>query len=156
MTEALLKGVGADFRSTLIIIRWINFLHENVPASQVPRLFEYYENIGWISKETRNHLTEMALGMKPRDEIYEQYPLESFIPGKKEVEEVESFESVIEEKYRLRIDEAQDWRLDSEDHLKSYLFIQELVGDKVNKDEWNAIELRIDQFRHGLRGFYGV
>lgn len=156
MAEELLKQLKNDFRSTLIAIRWINFLHEKASPDQLPKLFEYYAKIGWISSEAQRKLTDMANGLKPESEFYEDVPIEPFVPAGHELPAKERLDSFMNEKRGADQEFDQDWRLSSEDHLKSYMFIKELVGETVNKDEWNSIELRIDQFRQGLKAYYGV
>lgn len=153
MATGMLKMVGNDFKSTLIAMKWITFLQEKVSALTIPRMFEYYGRIGWLSPEAQKQMTDIAAGMRPSEEVIEPPSISPFVPAMKR-QDMEDFE-VEEKRGRLEI-EIEDWRLSAEDHMRSYMFIQELKGEKVSKDEWNAIELRLDQFKQDLRAYYGV
>jgi len=146
--------VGNDFKSTLIAIKWITFLQERVPTETIPRLFEYYARIGWLSPDAQKQMTDLAAGLRPSEEIIEPPSLSPFVPAMRR-REVEDFEEEEEKKGRFEV-EIEDWRLSSDDHMRSYMFIQELKGERVSKDEWNAIELRLDQYKQDLRAYYGV
>jgi len=156
MADELLRQLKNDFRSTLIAVRWINFLQDRVSPDEIPKLFEYYAKIGWISMEAQKKLTDMADGLKPASEYYEQAPIEPFVPAGHEFSFKERLDRIMGEDQPPSQEFDRDWRLASEDHLRSYMFIKELVGETVNKDEWNSIELRIGQFRQGLKAYYGV
>lgn len=156
MSTEMLDRIQTDFRSTLVVARWIEFLKERVPIDRIPRLFEFYARIGWISNEARHWLTNILLGISPDDELYDDLRTDPLVPAASESGMWDRTPGFMENMSISESEEKLDWRLSLDDHLKSYMFIQELSGNEIDRDEWNAIELRIEQLKNGLREVYGV
>ncbi len=67
-----LKGHGellntidrTDIRKIEEVLDWLEFLIEHVGKNEIPRILEYYRNVGWISEKARNELMEYAEGIE--------------------------------------------------------------------------------------------
>lgn len=49
-----------------ILNKWLKFMLERVGHNNLPRLLDYYENLGWISMEVSDKLIELAETQKQR------------------------------------------------------------------------------------------
>jgi len=52
--------------------------------------------------------------------------------------------------------EKPTWRLLPEDHTKSLLFIERLLGNKIDRARLNSVEREMAKVKHGLEELYGI
>ena len=52
--------------------------------------------------------------------------------------------------------EKPTWRLLPEDHTKSLLFIERLLGHKIDRARLNSVEREMAKVKHGLEELYGI
>ena len=52
--------------------------------------------------------------------------------------------------------EKPTWRLLPDDHTKSLLFIERLLGNKIDRARLNSVEREMTKVKHGLEELYGI
>jgi len=60
----LLEDLNEDLQTQVLATRWLGYLLQFVDHENLEKLLEYYESIGWISREAKKKLIIMAKGMK--------------------------------------------------------------------------------------------
>jgi flagellar protein FlaD len=133
--EVILKSIPKNYMSTVLIMRWIEFMFERVKRDKITLLLDYYKSIGWISEEVKAEIMSHARGT---------------------VQDVSKYNDISAEEVKAEYHRIEDWRLSAEDHLKSLLFIEKIAGKEVNKDELNALEQQIAEFKRALEGYHKV
>ncbi|MCD6383325.1 MAG: flagella protein [Thermoplasmata archaeon] len=141
--QPILSHLPTDYRTMILVFRWIEFLFERVTRDKIGMLLEYYKDVGWISDEVKSKVMAFARGEIQDVTKYEPTDGE---PGP------ELFDKGGTALYK----KVSDWRLSADDHLKSLLFILKIAGIEVNKDIFNAIEQEIKMFKQNLEEYYGV
>ncbi|MDY6985760.1 MAG: FlaD/FlaE family flagellar protein [Candidatus Thermoplasmatota archaeon] len=61
--KAVLGGIPDTYSSNAFTIKLLEFLISKIGRKNLPDLLEYYESIGWIGKDARKQLLEMASGV---------------------------------------------------------------------------------------------
>lgn len=140
--KPILWEIQKNYSTTVLVMRWIEFMFERVKRDKISLLMDYYKDIGWISDEIKSLIMGYARG---------------------EIQDVLSYEEeeITTEPFQtnpLPIDYKQvnDWRLSAEDHLKSLLFIMKISGKDVDKDNLNSLEQEISSFKRSLEAYHGV
>jgi len=54
--------IGKDYRTRMILLRWIEFLLKHVPRERIPELLSYYEDIGWIGEDVKYEVIDLVKG----------------------------------------------------------------------------------------------
>lgn len=148
--QAFLDRIDVDSRTNLTIMRWIRFLTERTEPEALSELFRYYNRIGWIGDEVEAYLVAVANGTKPSEQTFDQDEREK---------EVEDHELLVVKKRPQRKpkkdedSEEVDWRLDPDDHIRSWMFIMEIAGVPADKNLWCDLGQRLDRFEGGLDEF---
>jgi len=144
--EALLPRINNDYISSILVLRWIEFMLERVSRDKVSCLLNYYREIGWLSDQAKSQVMAFARG--------EIQDVNNYNPEEadKEIFTVEGTHLEIGTVYQS----ASDWRLTAEEHLKSLLFILKIKGTKIDKDRLNALEIDIKDFKSKLDKHLGV
>ncbi|HDD59331.1 MAG: hypothetical protein DRN35_00200 [Thermoplasmata archaeon] len=141
--KPILERLPMDYRTMILVFRWIEFLFERVTREKIGMLLEYYKDVGWISDEVKSKVMAFARG-----EVQD--------PTKYEPAEGEPGPELFDKGGPPMYKRVSDWRLSADDHLKSLLFILKIAGTDVNKDIFNAIEQEIKTFKQNLEEYYGV
>lgn len=140
----ILNEISYDYRTVILVLRWIEFMFERVTRERISALLDYYKDIGWISDKVKSQIMAYARG--------EIQNVLSFEPD-------ESDENVLLEtsaKQPSDYKKVSDWRLSADDHLKSLLFVTKIANISVNKDTFNSLEEDIKIFTRNLEGYHGV
>ncbi|HUV61982.1 MAG TPA: FlaD/FlaE family flagellar protein [Thermoplasmata archaeon] len=143
----VLDRIDVDSRTNLIIMRWIRFLMEKTSLEAIPELFQYYYRIGWISEEVEEYLVTVSEGFRlpePNDEeemLYEAVEDQNLLVTKS---------STKKKPMKRKAGPDEEWRLTSEDHLKSWLFVLEIAGFETDKNMWYELRQKIDFLEDGL------
>lgn len=140
--KPILQKIKQDYSSTVLVMRWIEFMFERVKRDKMSLLLDYYKDVGWISDNIKSQVMGYARGEIQDILAYEEETIttEHFQPNAVPVD------------YK----KVNDWRLSAEDHLKSLLFITRISGKEVNKDHLNSLEQEIMTFKRSLEAFHGV
>lgn len=148
---AVLESIEADFRTNLVIMRWLRFLMEKMDRKALPQLFSYYQRIGWISKKVEEYLVQVSEGTSlPRFGEEETYVEDEDVDNHTLLLSKQPVKEAPEQAVGL------DWLLSPEDHIKSWMFITELKGDEIDKNVWNELEQRMDTFEFDIESYYRV
>jgi len=142
LSQPILTHVRPDYTTTVLVLRWIEFMFERVKRDKISLLLDYYKDCGWISDEVKAQVMSYARGEIQDVTSYE--PEEDLLALDKEGDFPQDYKKV------------EDWRLSAEDHLKSLLFIEKIAGRVVNKDSLNSLEQEISKFKRNLEGYHGV
>ncbi len=59
----LLKRVSEDLKSHILAERWLGYLLQYVNHKELEKLMNYYQEIGWISRDVKENLIRMAEGI---------------------------------------------------------------------------------------------
>ncbi len=59
----LLKTLPDDINTYVMIHKWLGFLLQHIDHKELEKLMEYYQNIGWLSAESREKLISIAEGI---------------------------------------------------------------------------------------------
>ena len=141
-SKPILWCIKKDYTTTVLVMRWIEFMFERVKRDKISLLLDYYKDIGWISEEVKSQIMRYARGEIQDVLAYEEEEIHS-----------EHFQSnAVPVDYK----KVNDWRLSAEDHLKSLLFIMKISGKEVNKDRLNSLEQEIASFKRSLEAYHGV
>jgi len=143
---SILDKISQDYKTTLLVLRWIEFLFERVPRTKISLVLDYYQKLGWISSEVRSQLLNYARG-EVADVLKYEPPMNDTEEGL-----LTGSGNMISEDYKP----VDSWRLSAEDHLKSLLFIFKIKGDDINKDELNILDSEITDLKKSLENFYGI
>lgn len=140
--KPILWYIKKDYSTTVLVMRWIEFMFERVKRDKVSLLLDYYKDIGWIGDDIKSQIMGYARGEIQDVLAYEEEDItaEPFQAGGVPID------------YK----KVNDWRLSAEDHLKSLLFIMKISGQDVNKDHLNSLEQEISSFKRSLEAFHGV
>ncbi len=65
----LLQKIGSDYRSSLLAMRWIEYLLERVDLADLPQVLDYYRKINWISNEVKADILWKIKGIKIEKKI---------------------------------------------------------------------------------------
>ncbi|MEM3396591.1 MAG: FlaD/FlaE family flagellar protein [Thermoplasmata archaeon] len=60
----LLQSIGTDYRSSLLAMRWIEYLLDRVDLNELPQVLDYYRKINWISNEVKADILWKIKGIK--------------------------------------------------------------------------------------------
>ncbi|MEM3444650.1 MAG: FlaD/FlaE family flagellar protein [Thermoplasmata archaeon] len=60
----LLQSIGTDYRSSLLAMRWIEYLLDKVDLNELPQVLDYYRRINWISNEVKADILWKIKGIK--------------------------------------------------------------------------------------------
>ena len=52
--------------------------------------------------------------------------------------------------------EKPTWRLLPEDHTKSLIFIERLMGRKIDRTQLNTVEREMSKVKHSMEELYGI
>ncbi len=133
----------------VIILRWLEFLLQRVKRERMPPLLDYYIDINWISEEVKDRLLTFMRGEIPDIMAYEP--------------DNEQFNEVVETlgnddgwHRQLNNKNVDEWRLTAEDHLKSYLFIQRILGNDTDLNVLNQVEREIESIQGNLKKYHGL
>jgi len=149
--RSALEYMGVDFRTNLVVMRWLTFLLEKVRREALPDLFGYYERIGWISERVKTMLVQMSEGARPSDRL----PQEEIVID----QDVEDHSLLLSKEPvggPRRPPEETGWQLTPEDHIKSWAFLMEIKGEPVDKNLWCDLETRIDSFEFSVEEYYRI
>ncbi|OGS52615.1 MAG: hypothetical protein A3K75_01985 [Euryarchaeota archaeon RBG_13_61_15] len=150
--RAALEYMSVDFRTNLVVMRWLTFLLEKVKREALPDLFGYYERIGWMSERVKNMLVQVSEGAKPS----ERPPQEEIVID----EDVEDHSLLLSKEpikgSKKTPAEETGWQLTPEDHIKSWAFLMEIKGEPVDKNLWCDLETRIDSFEFSVEEYYRI
>lgn len=142
--EPILPEISYDYRTVILVMRWIEFMFERVTRDRISALLDYYKDVGWISEKVKSQIMAYARGeiqnilrFEPED-VDEEVLLDSSPKQPSDYKKV------------------SDWRLSADDHLKSLLFVTKIAGLEVNKDTFNSLEEEIKIFTRNLAGYHGV
>jgi flagellar protein FlaD len=140
----ILEKISYDYRTVILVMRWIEFMFERVTRDRISALLDYYKDVGWISETVKSQIMAYARGeiqnilrFEP-DDVDEDVLLDSSPKQPSDYKKV------------------SDWRLSADDHLKSLLFVTKIAGLEVNKDTFNSLEEEIKIFTRNLAGYHGV
>ncbi len=136
-------------------MRWIEFILERMDRNNIPSLLNYYEDIGWISSSAKPIIMKYSRGAVQNVTAIE--PDLDFSMDLYAVDETgDPIPDGRESPEPLQNRSPGDWRLTAEDHLKSLLFIKKLSGNRIDRDELNALEQEIGVMKHSLQGYHGI
>ncbi len=65
--KVVLSSIPDTYSSNAFAIKLLEFLISKIGRKNLPDLLEYYESIGWIGKDARKQLLEMASGVSVRE-----------------------------------------------------------------------------------------
>lgn len=169
----VLEHLSVDSRSNLILMRWLGFLLQRVPAEELPQLLDYYRRIGWISKDVKDKLVQIAEGI--RTDKASGQPLGSMEEYELAMELAEHTLLIDKEQKTAKKGTAKEparrppaewpaadrraqagrgWQLTIEDHLRSWVFITELKGEEIDKNLWEQVDRRTREIQDDLRKYY--
>jgi flagellar protein FlaD len=140
----ILEAISYDYRTVILVMRWIEFMFERVTRDRISALLDYYKDVGWISETVKSQIMAYARG--------EIQNILSFEPD--DVDEEVLLDSSPKQPSDYK--KVSDWRLSADDHLKSLLFVTKIAGLEVNKDTFNSLEEEIKIFTRNLAGYHGV
>jgi archaellum component FlaD/FlaE len=149
----VLDYMTVDFRTNLVVMRWLTFLLHRMEREGIPQLFSYYQRIGWIGKDVEGKLSQIAEGTKapppPEDEAVVTE------------EDVEDHRLVLtkeprEAPKRQPSKRIPDWQLTPQDHIRSWAFIMEIKGEPVDRNLWWDLEKRIDNYEFNIEEYYRI
>ena len=154
-TGPLLDRLPNDYTTVILLMRWIEFLLERVKRNSLGTLLDYYRDIGWISAEVKTNVMAYARGEVQDVTAYEPElddSLASFALDDNEEPVLDDRGTPANPHYRP----MDDWKLSAEDHLKSMLFIRKMAGNRIDRDELNALEQDIKVMKYSLRRYHEV
>jgi len=67
ISEGILSRIPDTYSSNAFAIKLLEFIVSKVGRKNLPDILEYYESIGWIGKEARKQLLEMASGVSVKE-----------------------------------------------------------------------------------------
>jgi len=144
----VLESMAIDSRTTMVVMRWARFLLDRVDHDDIPELFRYYNRIGWIGEDLAEELTKIAEGMKVQGARGMSAPIaDADDSGSRKGSKGQARSCPVSE---------TGWRMTSEDHLRSWIFISELGGSEVDKNLWAGLDQRLESFELDLEGYYRV
>lgn len=152
---AVVEYITVDFRTNLVVMRWLTFLLEKVKREALPDLFGYYERIGWICEGVKAYLVQVSEGTKPSERL----PDEEVVVDEDVVDHaiILSKEPVRGRKKGAEPEEpVTGWQLTPEDHIKSWAFLMEIKGEPVDKNLWCDLETRLDSFEFNVEEYYRI
>ena len=112
-SEPILARIKNDYRSSLLTMRWIEFLLDKVDISQLPSLLEYYRRINWIGPDVKSEILWRIRGVKYIQKV----------PETKKVPDA--------------------WRLTIDDHLKTLLYLELMRGGDIDRRKIEELEANI-------------
>jgi len=136
--------------TNVLVLRWMEFLLQRVRREHIPPLFDYYLSINWITEEVKHQLLAYIRGEVPDIVAYDPEPESHFHDSADELEHDYKHQR------HLNYKVVDEWRLSADDHLKCYLFIQRIIGNTIDKNELNQIELEVRQIKGNLKSYYGL
>jgi len=140
----LLTTLKMDYMTTVLVMRWIEFLFERISRDKLLIVLDYYIEIGWINRHVKAQIMTLARGEMP--DVMAYRPIEEENDG-----------LLFEGKDDLReYKDINDWRLSADDHLRSLLFVMKITGREVSKDALSTLEHEIKEFKGPLNGFHGI
>ena len=145
--QPILDYIRNDYMTTVLVLRWVEFLLEHISREKLTVLLNYYKNINWISKTAKRQIMAFARGEVPDINRYEPIATSN-------EELLDPYEN--DNKITKEIRSVGEWRLTAEDHLKSLLFIKKIAGKDINKDTLNSLEYEISNLKKGLDSFHGL
>ena len=134
---AVLEQISTDYLWMVTFMRWIEFLLERVPPKRFPLLLDYYIETGWISNDVKRYIMKYARGNKVHASAGVE-PLREEQSGPKPP-------SLLGK-----------WKLSTEDHLRSFMFINFLAGNTIDKERLNSLEQNIEIIKKGGDAVYGI
>lgn len=140
----ILTHINHDYLTLVLLMRWIEFLFERLTRDRITLVLDYYVDIGWISENVKSDIMTYARGEMQDVTKYMAHEEEAEEPLQGEVSPVARYKRI------------EDWRLSTDDHLKSLLFIMKMANIEVDKDKLNSLEQTIQKFKENLEGFHGV
>ena len=60
--KPILDHVKKDYLTTVLVMRWIEFLFERVKRDKITLVLDYYKEIGWITEEVKTQVMAYARG----------------------------------------------------------------------------------------------
>jgi len=139
----ILNEINYDYRTVILVMRWIEFMFERVTRDRISALLDYYKDVGWVSERVKSQIMAYARG--------EVQNILKFEPEEEPMDEV-----LGSPKQPTDYKKVSDWRLSADDHLKSLLFVTKIANIQVNKDTFNSLEEDIKIFTRDLESYHGV
>jgi len=152
--DATLDHLTVNFRSNLIVMRWLTFLLERIKREDLPQLFSYYQRIGWLGKRAEETLVQISEGTKHGESAEGNLTIED--------EEIEnrtlllskgSAKGPAEKPIEGR---TSGWQLTPQEHIKSWVFITEIKGELIDRNLWVDLETRMDSFEFNIEEYYRI
>jgi len=119
-----LKAIPTDPESIIIIMKWLQYLIDKCGRENLSNILDYYVDIGWISQDAKINLIEYSHGIKEE---------------RKTSEPATSAKNITD--------------LPSKDHIQSFIYIQKLKGNQLDKHfidridgELNRITKKFDNY----------
>jgi len=119
-----LKAIPTDPESIIVLMKWLQYLIDKCGRENLSNILDYYVDIGWISQDAKINLIEYSHGIK---------------------EERKTSESATTSKHITD--------LPSKDHIQSFIYIQKLKGNQLDKHfidridgELNRITKKLDNY----------
>lgn len=144
----MLASIPHDHISNVLMLRWIEFLLQRVRREHILPLFDFYTEVNWISDEVKTKMITFVRGGVPDVTSYEPDDEEGFPDLTVPAGETKTHH------YTPKV--VDEWRLSADDHLKSYLFIQRILGETIDKNKLNKVEMEIRQIKGNLKSYYGL
>lgn len=159
--SALLEHIPKDYLNLVTLMRWIEFMLERVPRKRLPLLLDYYVTNLWISRDVKHEVMKYARGnvvsddhgKKSPDEAVRTFSLISPGSGGIPAEGTGDISSDVDPADPRSLG---NWKLSTEDHMKSLIFINLLAGNVVDKEDLNSLEQNIEVIKMGGEAFYGL
>ncbi len=110
--KPILSKIDGTPENIITILRWIEFLLNNIPRESIEVILEYYVSVGWISRSVKNIVMLHARGQirEPSIELHDGGC------------------------------DAGDWRMNGTDHIKSLMFITLLGNNRLDRKRIRSIE----------------
>ncbi len=165
-----LSRIGGDSTCLIALMRWMDFLMSRVSREHLPSLLTYYVRIGWISEGIRAHVLDVLRGVRVADGGASITPTVA-VSGSSGSRDTEGDVVVAYGKEKVhdatraptpsakggaRAIRAEGWKLSTEDHLKTLIFIERIRGTEVDKARLEDLERDVQQLQKGLEGYFGL
>ncbi len=114
-----------------IVLEWLDFLISKNDIGELIKILSYYVDLGWISEDVKNHLISYARGFMETTETssFSEVQLDSKkyrLMGSKNKKKEKSLE-------------APSTNLKTRDHIRSLLYILEILKDEIPEKAYEKI-----------------
>ena len=119
-----LNSIPTDPESIIVIMKWLQYLIDKCGRDNLSNILDYYVDIGWISQDAKINLIEYSHGIKEE----------------RKTSEATSSKNITD--------------LPSKDHIQSFIYIQKLKGNQLDKHFIDRIDGELNRITKNLDNYH--